>query len=65
MYYREYDYVNDTIPQDSYSPRGVLINKKAVCEGYEAAFKAFAIALDDATSMDPWITDVLSTKGAL
>ena len=40
----EYDYenyVNDTIPQDSYSPRGVLINKKAVCEGYAAAFKAF------------------------
>ena len=35
----EYDYenyVNDTIPQDSYSPRGVLINKKAVCEGYAA-----------------------------
>jgi transglutaminase/protease-like cytokinesis protein 3 len=44
LYYREYDYenyVNDTIPQDSYSPRGVLINKKAVCEGYVAAFKAF------------------------
>lgn len=40
----EYDYenyVNDTIPQDSYSPRGALINKKAVCEGYAAAFKAF------------------------
>ena len=31
----------------------------------DAAFKAFAKALDDATSMDPRITDVLSTKGAL
>ncbi len=28
----------------------------------EAAFKAFAKALDEATSMDPRITDVLSTK---
>jgi imidazoleglycerol-phosphate dehydratase len=31
----------------------------------EAAFKAFAKALDEATMMDPRITDVLSTKGAL
>lgn len=31
----------------------------------EAAFKAFAKALDDATAYDPRITDVLSTKGAL
>ena len=31
----------------------------------EAAFKEFAKALDEATSMDPRITDVLSTKGAL
>lgn len=31
----------------------------------EAAFKAFAKALDDATGMDPRIQDVLSTKGAL
>ena len=31
----------------------------------EAAFKAFAKALDEATSIDPRITDVLSTKGAL
>ena len=31
----------------------------------EVAFKAFAKALDEATSMDPRITDVLSTKGAL
>jgi imidazoleglycerol-phosphate dehydratase len=31
----------------------------------EAAFKAFAKALDGATSLDPRITDVLSTKGSL
>lgn len=31
----------------------------------EAVFKAFAKALDDAVSMDPRITDVLSTKGRL
>lgn len=31
----------------------------------EAAFKAFAKALDEATSVDPRISDVLSTKGAL
>lgn len=31
----------------------------------EAAFKAFAKALDAATALDPRITDVLSTKGSL
>ena len=31
----------------------------------EAMFKAFAKALDEATTIDPRITDVLSTKGAL
>ena len=31
----------------------------------EAAFKAFAKALDQATQYDPRITDVLSTKGSL
>ena len=31
----------------------------------EAIFKAFAKALDEATTLDPRITDVLSTKGAL
>ncbi len=31
----------------------------------EAMFKAFARALDDATSTDPRIADVLSTKGSL
>lgn len=31
----------------------------------EAMFKAFAKALDEATQMDPRITDILSTKGTL
>ena len=31
----------------------------------EAIFKSFARALDEATSIDPRITDVLSTKGSL
>ena len=31
----------------------------------EAMFKAFARALDEATLIDPRITDVLSTKGSL
>jgi len=31
----------------------------------EAMFKAFAKALDEATSVDPRITDILSTKGSL
>lgn len=31
----------------------------------EALFKAFARALDEATQLDPRITDVLSTKGSL
>ena len=31
----------------------------------EALFKAFAKALDEATTIDPRIENVLSTKGAL
>ena len=31
----------------------------------EAMFKAFAKALDEATTIDPRITDIMSTKGAL
>jgi imidazoleglycerol-phosphate dehydratase len=31
----------------------------------EAMFKAFGKALDEATSIDPRITDILSTKGSL
>ena len=44
----EYDYFNyskGTIPSDSYTPRGVLINKKAVCQGYAETFKLFMDAL--------------------
>lgn len=38
------------------------VNNHHIIEG---AFKAFAKALDQATSLDPRITDVLSTKGTL
>ena len=31
----------------------------------EALFKAFGKALDDASSYDPRVTDILSTKGSL
>ncbi|MDE7223083.1 MAG: imidazoleglycerol-phosphate dehydratase, partial [Acetatifactor sp.] len=31
----------------------------------EAMFKAFAKALDEATTLDPRLKDVLSTKGSL
>jgi imidazoleglycerol-phosphate dehydratase len=31
----------------------------------EAMFKAFGKALDEATTIDPRITDILSTKGSL
>lgn len=44
-----YDYENyrkDTIPSESFTPRGVLVNHIAVCEGYAAAFKAFMDELD-------------------
>lgn len=37
-------------------------NSHHICE---AMFKAFAKALDMAVSVDPRITDVLSTKGSL
>lgn len=40
------NYISDQLPEDSYSPRGVLINHKAVCEGYAAALKAFMDELD-------------------
>ena len=31
----------------------------------EALFKAFGRALDEATTIDPRITDIMSTKGSL
>lgn len=40
------NYLNGTIPIASYSPRGVLINKKAVCQGYAETFKLFMDALN-------------------
>lgn len=35
------NYLNGTLPDESYSPKGVLLNQTAVCEGYAKAFKAF------------------------
>ncbi len=53
----------------SYSA-GMNLHIKMLTEGnnhhmIEAMFKAFAKALDTATSYDPRVTDVLSTKGSL
>ena len=53
----------------SYSA-GMNLHIKMLTEGnnhhmIEAMFKAFAKALDNATSYDPRVTDVLSTKGSL
>lgn len=53
----------------SYSA-GMNLHIKMLTEGnnhhmIEAMFKAFAKALDAATSYDPRVTDVLSTKGSL
>lgn len=44
----KYDYTNysnGTIPKVSYTPRGVLIKKKAVCQGYAETFQLFMDAL--------------------
>jgi imidazoleglycerol-phosphate dehydratase len=42
-----------------------VLNKGNNHHMIEAMFKAFARALDEATTLDPRITDVLSTKGSL
>ncbi len=42
-----------------------LLRGQEVHHGLEAVFKAFARALDEATSVDPRIHGVMSTKGAL
>lgn len=49
---------------------GMNLHIKVVTPGnnhhmIEAIFKSFARALDDATTLDPRITDILSTKGSL
>jgi len=53
----------------SYSA-GMNLHIKVLTQGNnhhmaEAMFKAFAKALDEATTVDPRITDILSTKGSL
>lgn len=53
----------------SYSA-GMNLHIKVLAKGNnhhmaEAMFKAFAKALDDAVTLDPRITDILSTKGSL
>ena len=45
----EYDYqnfVNNTIPDDSYSAYGALVNRVAVCSGYARAFNVLCDACD-------------------
>lgn len=45
----EYDYNNylkKTVPRESYTPRGALINKKSVCQGYAETFQLFMNSLD-------------------
>lgn len=45
----EYDYKNylrGTIPYVSYTPEGVILKKKAVCQGYAEAFELFMDALN-------------------
>lgn len=43
----DYDnYLNNTLPDESYSPKGVLLNQTAVCEGYAKTFKAFMDKLE-------------------
>ena len=55
-------------------PLAVIFAVLCICGGItggnnhhmiEAMFKAFAKALDEATIIDPRITDILSTKGSL
>ena len=42
-----------------------LLKAAEVHHGFEAIFKGFARALDEATSLDPRVKGVLSTKGSL
>lgn len=44
--YDQENYLKGTIPQDSYSVKGVLLNKKAVCQGYAETYYMLLHLLD-------------------
>ena len=67
--YMDTEMVKEFIYAISYTA-GMNLHIKVLTPGnnhhmIEAMFKAFARALDEATSYDPRITDILSTKGSL
>ena len=69
MGYMDPEMVKEFFYAISYSA-GMNLHIKVLSPGnnhhmIEAMFKAFARALDDATVIDPRITDILSTKGSL
>ena len=67
--YMDTEMVKEFFDAISYSA-GMNLHLKVITGGnnhhmIEAMFKAFAKALDEATIIDPRITDILSTKGSL
>jgi imidazoleglycerol-phosphate dehydratase len=67
--YMDTEMVKEFFYAVSYSA-GMNLHVKVLTPGnnhhmIEAMFKAFARALDEATTLDPRITDILSTKGSL
>lgn len=67
--YMDTEMVKEFFYAISYSA-GMNLHLKVITSGnnhhmIEAMFKAFAKALDEATIIDPRITDILSTKGSL
>ncbi len=67
--YMDTEMVKEFFYAISYSA-GINLHLKVITGGnnhhmIEAMFKAFAKALDEATIIDPRITDILSTKGSL
>ncbi len=67
--YMDTEMVKEFFYAISYSA-GMNLHMKVLSGGnnhhmIEAMFKAFARALDEATGLDPRITDILSTKGSL
>lgn len=67
--YMDTEMVKEFFYAISYSA-GMNLHLKVITGGnnhhmIEAMFKAFATALDEATIIDPRITDILSTKGSL